>query len=156
MKLNHRHQRGLTLIEVLVVLVLVVVLIGLLLPAKRGGGPSLRMRCFTDLKQCGLSLVMWADDHGGKFPFQVSTNQGGSLEYVGSKEVYRHFLVVSNELSNPKVLRCPCDPRLIQEPDECGQQRWPRATAVGQGLSAHWADRSAVAECLFELNTPYT
>jgi hypothetical protein len=40
---------------------------------------------------------------------QVSTNDGGSLEWVGGTPVYRHFMAASNEISSPRVLVCPGD-----------------------------------------------
>jgi prepilin-type processing-associated H-X9-DG protein len=50
---------------------------------------------------------------------QVSTNDGGSLEYVQAADrmagefyfSYRHFLPLSNDLVVPKVLGCPTDTR---------------------------------------------
>jgi hypothetical protein len=41
----------------------------------------------------------------------VSTNLGGTLEYVARGEMFRHFQVMSNELSTPKILVCPADVR---------------------------------------------
>jgi len=52
---------------------------------------------------------MWSNDHDEKFPWQVSTNQGGTMEYANSTEVFRHYLAMSNELTSPKVLACPMD-----------------------------------------------
>ena len=36
---------------------------------------------------------------------------GGSLEAVTNGEVFRHFQVMSNELSDPRILVCPTDTR---------------------------------------------
>src|SRR6184192_311118 len=63
-----------------------------------------RISCNCHLKQIGLAFRMWSNDHGEKFPFAVSTNKGGSLEFIGPGEVFRHYLLVSNELNSPRVL----------------------------------------------------
>jgi prepilin-type processing-associated H-X9-DG protein len=42
---------------------------------------------------------------------QLSTNQGGTLEFVAGGNAFRHFQAMSNELSTPKVLVCPADKR---------------------------------------------
>jgi hypothetical protein len=70
-----------------------------------------RIRCHGYLKQVGLAARMWSNDNGDKFPWEVSTNQGGTLEYASSAEVYRHFVVISTELVTPYVLKCPSDSR---------------------------------------------
>jgi len=44
-----------------------------------------------------------------KFPWQVSTNEDGTLEYADSVEVWRHFQGASNELNSPEILVCPAD-----------------------------------------------
>jgi hypothetical protein len=72
---------------------------------------SRRIHCISNLKQINLSLMVFAGDNNDQYPMQISTNQGGTKEWVGSKEVYRHFLVVRNELGSPTVLACPSDPR---------------------------------------------
>ena len=41
----------------------------------------------------------------------ISTNLGGTLEYVASGETFRHFQVMSNQLATPFVLVCPADVR---------------------------------------------
>ena len=39
----------------------------------------------------------------------VSTNLGGTMEFVESPETFRHFQVLQNELGTPRVLVCPED-----------------------------------------------
>jgi hypothetical protein len=54
-------------------------------------------------------MRMFSNDHGDKFPWAVPKAEGGTLEFLNSPEVFRHFLAVSNELSTPKVLVCSYD-----------------------------------------------
>ncbi len=71
--------------------------------------------CGNNLKQIGLAFKIWAGDHGDKYPFQVSTNAGGTLELCDrdaegfDRNALAHFLVMSNELSTPLLLCCPHD-----------------------------------------------
>jgi hypothetical protein len=67
--------------------------------------------CDCNLKQVGLAFKTWALDHNNLFPMCVSTNFGGTREYVTNGEIFRHFAVMSNELSTPVVLVCPEDSR---------------------------------------------
>lgn len=100
-----------TLIEVLAVFAVIVLFAMLILPAKNGSRRAPRLNCVNNLKQATLAFKLFASDHGDKFPMQVSTNEGGSMEWAGTKEVYRHFLTLSNELGHPKILHCPSDER---------------------------------------------
>ena len=68
-----------------------------LTPRRRYSG----INCINNLKQVGLGLRMWAGDNDDKFPMQVSTNQGGTKEWVGSTNVFWHVLVLSNEMGSP-------------------------------------------------------
>jgi prepilin-type processing-associated H-X9-DG protein len=67
--------------------------------------------CDCNLKQIGLAFETWAFDHTGLFPMSVSTNFGGTREYIANGEMFRHFAVMSNELSTPVILACPADSR---------------------------------------------
>ena len=96
--------------------VMTLVLAAMLLPALVGSkseAPS--SHCEKNMEQIGLGFQMWATYHDGSFPFNVSTNQGGTLELCrpGSDGFDRnavfHFQVLSNELSTPKILVCPAD-----------------------------------------------
>jgi hypothetical protein len=63
------------------------------------------------LKQIGLAFRMWSNDHGETFPMNssVSSPNGGTLEFALTGEVWRHFLIISNEINNPRVLACRQD-----------------------------------------------
>ena len=62
-----------------------------------------------------LALRTWAMDHHGQYPFNVSTNEGGTRELCArgsdgfDRNAWLHFRVVSNELSSPAFLVCPKD-----------------------------------------------
>src|ERR1043165_8110662 len=76
---------GFTLVEMLVVIAIIGVLAALLLPAlAKGKARAQRIRCVANLQQLGLAFHGFAHDHGGKFPAQVSTDEGGSLEFATS------------------------------------------------------------------------
>jgi hypothetical protein len=71
--------------------------------------------CVNNLKQIGLAFRIWAGDHGDQFPFNVSTNAGGTMELctVGKDDfdasAFLHFQIMSNELNSSLVLVCPQD-----------------------------------------------
>jgi hypothetical protein len=72
--------------------------------------------CEYNMRQIGLAFKVWALDHNDQFPFNVSTNAGGTLELcdVGpdgfDKNAIAHFRIISNELNTPGFLVCPNDP----------------------------------------------
>jgi hypothetical protein len=92
------------------------ILAALLLPAlARAKSRAQEISCINNMKQTGLSFRTWAIDNDGNYPFNVSTNKGGTLELSmpGSDGFARNaafvFQVMSNELSTPKILVCPAD-----------------------------------------------
>jgi competence protein ComGC len=104
-----KNVRAMTLLEVLFVIAVLVVLAVLLLPALSGGRRYSGSNCASNLKQIGLSFRVWAEDHDGKFPMQVSETNGGSMEFIGTRETFHHFQVMSNELGTPRILFCRSD-----------------------------------------------
>jgi len=109
-----------TLLELLVVISIIVILAALLLPAlAKTKAKANRIACLNNLKQIGAASHIFANEHGDKFSVQVSTNQGGALEYnqsaanVANLFVYsfRNFQVMSNDLVTPKILICRSDKR---------------------------------------------
>jgi hypothetical protein len=93
-----------------------VILPALLLPAlSKAKGRAQSIACFNNMKQIGLAVKIWAVDHDDQFPFNVSTNKGGTLEFRSrgadgfDRNAYLHFQVISNELNAVRVLVCPAD-----------------------------------------------
>jgi hypothetical protein len=76
---------------------------------------SQSIACVNNMKQIGLAARIWAGDNNDKFPFNVSTSKGGTLESCErdaegyDRNAARHFQVMSNELNTPKILVCPGD-----------------------------------------------
>ncbi len=103
---------GLTLIELLVILAVFALLVALLIPRLRQSKEVAdRIQCNNNLKQIGLAFRVWEGDNHDKFPMAVSQTNGGTMEFVTGANAFRHFQVMSNEMSTPWVLSCPADVR---------------------------------------------
>src|SRR5437762_8237243 len=111
-RLSNRRSDALTMIEVLVIMAVLIVLVFAFWPCS----PSMkrkaqRITCLNNLKQIGVAMRNFADTHNGKFPMEVSVTAGGTREIAGFGVVGPHFLVLSNALSEQRVLHCPFDHR---------------------------------------------
>jgi prepilin-type processing-associated H-X9-DG protein len=133
-----------TVVELLIVIAVVAILAAILLPAlaKPHGYGRQGIACVNNLKQIGLAFKLWANDNSGKYPMQVSVTNEGTMELIKDGDVFVHFLVMSNELSTPKVLICP------QETDPAKKY----ATSFGQSSSA---DPSGSVPFLSDNNLSY-
>ena len=114
-----RHPRlsaAFTLPELAIVLVAILILALLGIPAlARQRAKSSRVQCVNNLKNLGLALRIFSTDSSIVRPWQVSTNEGGSKEFLqDSSLAWRHFRAMSNELSTPRIARCPNDLTGIQ------------------------------------------
>ena len=120
-RFHTRSKRGgFSMLEMLVVICMMAVGYAILLPVlERGRLRGMMIKCTSNLRQTGLAFHMFAHDHDGQFPMEVSVPNGGTLDYrpkpVIEEEVFweafRHFQVLSNELIEPKVLICRLDSR---------------------------------------------
>ena len=74
------HPNGFTLIELLVVIAAIALLMALLVPAlSRARRQAKAMVCQARLRQWGTTLALYAQDHEGRFPCNVSGTAGAWL-----------------------------------------------------------------------------
>jgi prepilin-type processing-associated H-X9-DG protein len=95
-------HRGLTLIEVLVVISLIEILAALLWPVFAAARDAAwGISCMSQARQVGMALRMWANDHGGYFP----PSARGLMANVEPWWVVSIFPYL--QISDPSVFRCP-------------------------------------------------
>lgn len=113
-KLNdfRRGTKGFALKELAVTIVVMLLLMLFVLPwIGRARARARGICCNCNLKQIGLSFRQWGFDHNGKYPQQVEATNGGMVGLIENDSTYLTFVILSNELSTPKVLICPSDNR---------------------------------------------
>jgi hypothetical protein len=110
LRFSNKRNHALTLVEVLVVIVVLVVLVAMILPmlARSKGGPG-GYSCVNNLKQIGLAYLLWAGDNNDKYPMEVSAASGGTMGLTNGSSAWFNFLIMSNQISWPKILHCPFD-----------------------------------------------
>jgi prepilin-type N-terminal cleavage/methylation domain-containing protein/prepilin-type processing-associated H-X9-DG protein len=108
-----RFERAFTLIELLVVIAILAIIAALLLPglsrAKESGRGT---ACLSNLRQIGVALQLYVNDNQNRLPVMRDAPVGTNAvpDPLPSPD-----LVLSNELGNVQVLRCPSDKRKVYE-----------------------------------------
>ncbi len=97
------NRKGISLLEVLAVIVILAILGVILLPALAGrcGDPPRRSGCVNNLKQMGLIFNMYANENGGKFP---------PLDATKNNFMFDAALLYPEYLSDTAIVACPSDP----------------------------------------------
>lgn len=105
-------RTGFTVIELMVIVLTLLVFVAVLVPTlARHKADAGRSQCKKNLLQIGIAFKTSALDSNDRYFIARSIKEGGTLEFVTTGEVFRHFQWMSNELKNPKVALCPRDLR---------------------------------------------
>jgi type II secretory pathway pseudopilin PulG len=100
---------GFTLIELLVVICVIVVLIAILLPASVNPKSGRQIQCLSNQKQIALGFIIWNGDNNGKFPWQVSITNNGTMELVDDGHPSSQFQSLSNYVKSFGIYICLSD-----------------------------------------------
>lgn len=112
MKTRHRKSgnAGLTLIEILVIVVILAMLFPILFPSRHRSFKAKRIMCVNNLKEIETAFRLHATENENRYPMSFSTND---KSWKHDTAVHDYFKMMTNELIKPKVLICPGDERIV-------------------------------------------
>jgi competence protein ComGC len=103
-------ESAFTRAELLILLGVLTLLALVVLPALANTRPrSSRVICANNLRQIGMAMQLWGNEHNDQPPWDVTVPQGGTKAHPLAVNVWLHFAWMSNELASAKVLFCPSD-----------------------------------------------
>lgn len=109
-------HRAFTLLELVLVIAIITILVALLLPSfAKARFRADHVKCVNNLKEIGMGFHLFANDHQGRLPMEISISDGGTLEYVPGGNAFKHFQALSNDLVQPRLLICPVDTRFAAQ-----------------------------------------
>src|SRR5215208_4405688 len=99
--MRKRHVAGFTLIELLVVIAIIAILAAILFPVFAQAREKARgAACLSNLKQIGVGLMLYTQDHDERLPYQWRYTPDG-------KTLYWWQDVVRPYVKNEAVYTCP-------------------------------------------------
>ena len=116
-----KRSRAFTLVELLVVIGVIAILIAILLPAMQRAREAARaIACASNIRQVGMSVVLYASQNHGKLPYYRHDYAGGTMQILyregyitGGTSELRSVgnpgvtPLITRTVRMPKVLQCP-------------------------------------------------
>ena len=108
---NCSPRKGLTVLEILVVIFTLTVLVALLLPVMNHGPAPFNASCLMNQKQCALGFIMFQSDNNNQHPWDLAVTNSAYLPGCTNGDAAADF----NELQGgyiktPAIFVCPTDP----------------------------------------------
>jgi prepilin-type N-terminal cleavage/methylation domain-containing protein/prepilin-type processing-associated H-X9-DG protein len=94
-----QRRRGFALIELMAVIAIIAILCAILLPVfEQAKNKATYLSCFSNHKQLGTAVVIYAQDYDGRFP--MTANFSAPQKTLWTQSVFPY-------LKNPGIFRCP-------------------------------------------------
>ena len=166
----HTSRRGFTLIELLVVIAIIAILAGILFPVfARARAKAQQTQCLSNVKQLGLSMIMYAMDYNSTLPLWCDpahqTTKPTDGDVPGNPPSYVTWdLAIYPYTRNTQIIICPSNPigpngaRGYAEPRYVSGQRteaipFPSSTVLltEKGFFPPFAWSDAAAESFYQM-----